>query len=487
VRPTSYCIRLSFLALVIPLHFGVASAAVQSSSGGCNVYVAPWGLFGNSGRDIDEPLPTIGSGIQRAQSLDAPAIVVVLPGIYGGASESFPLQIPEGVSIQGTSAMNTVLVGRNGQGMRVNILEFSQPIPGVRFENTTIDGLMFVEANKAIRIRSRGASFQPTISNCVFADVLTGVEIDSEALGSVNEEVDEDRDGLPENRPKIVNCTFADSFFGIVDLNAEAEPAVVNCLFALNSNTDLVSIDDHDVLHCAFSSARGPYTGPGRSRPIPHINTTNTDPFIGAISADATWSDYRLRPGSAPMVEEGISDFPLALPNGTTVEEEGTCDMTFLDYDCEGYGNPRIDGAEIDIGADEMGEHIVAGFVRYTTRFTSTRNEMTLFVNASNPLVQLWVQSASTLDYLDFPQPAPGARADGTIDPLPPVGFAGTQYIDVSGAVHPMTFVTIQVPGTITVPITSIPGQETRVNQQILSVQAGALALTNLQTCTIAP
>jgi len=134
---------------------------------------------------------------------------------------------------------------------------------------------------------------------------------------------------------------------------------------------------------------------------------------------DASPHDFRLSPGAAPQyttpippgaaanppapggflnpcVDQGLylgtgANFPVAMFNGMHLSQppgylplgasQATYEHSPWDFDCEGYGNPRVhdhsrygtasDPFPVDLGADELGELIAAGYVFGTTSFFS--------------------------------------------------------------------------------------------------------------------
>ena len=172
-------------------------------------------------------------------TLDLEAVVIhCLPGLYGPAlsndydspsglrfnGEAFPIQLPNGVCIQGTSALDTIFDGRSQPE--------AQPSPIFVFASsgvgsTTSHADCFIDSvtirNAASNGTTRGsgagifidgeASEAPTISNCFLLHNTVGIAMDC------------DPEGPGRHHPIIVNNTFAENIVGIwngnkINLNA---------------------------------------------------------------------------------------------------------------------------------------------------------------------------------------------------------------------------------------------------------------------------
>lgn len=110
---------------------------------------------------------------------------------------------------------------------------------------------------------------------------------------------------------------------------------------------------------------------------------------------------------TSPLIATGINVAPVAMAIGTVIPVEGPglppgvdrVAITGWDYDCEGMGNPRIQSrwpvidppppfGVIDIGADQCGDLIIAGYLDSTRMFQafhpvtgSPLNSLVFFVN----------------------------------------------------------------------------------------------------------
>lgn len=203
-----------------------------------------------------------------------------------------------------------------------------------------------------------------------------------------------------------------------------SEPGLMNLLCADShlqgppriAKDDLIGIDSKDLeivvapgspptllaTSCAFDLANtgglfdpllNPNCLPGVSTqglpPVPLFSPANVaanfapmfiEDVVGNPFPGANAVDVRLNPALAG-ISGGIGPVDTGyLPAGDQVTwSNGTvCNLQLVrnnlayadvrDVDCEGYGNPRVVGL-IDVGADELGELVVAGYQLYTTDF----------------------------------------------------------------------------------------------------------------------
>ena len=438
-------VRRTLLALSA---LAVASSAASAQS---YFYVDPTSGNDNNAGTLQSPLATIGAAMTAAGAA-APAVVVLHPGIYASPAESYPILVPEDVSIQGTNALNTVLAvnDRNLDG-----LEFAT----TPHEGCFVDSIMITGADEAIRVSAVAdpesvvsSSVSPTISNCVMMNNIFG-------FSAVTDTFVEAAYGV-SHQARLVNCTMTGNFYGAVDwfinevLDGPSDLALVNCLVIGNS-FDIEGIDADDVDRLVYESV-----GSGNFALTPNaptsalptagfsIDTTfidaedfNGDPFF----ADSY--DFRLDPTDAfalSLIDQGT--LAQSVPNGTSFAVVGPGRMFARDYDAEGFGNPRRRGGVLDIGADEIGTLIVSGYVPQTTMIDPAVNVPSLFFNAGAPGTPIAVggfgrQSApidwlTTLLFGGTPGGGPGLvvggaaglRAVGTTIGLPFVGVSGTRY-----------------------------------------------------------
>ncbi len=385
----------------------------------CNtVYVSPDLAIGDNSNPgtMKEPLLNIQNAIWEA-SLNTPAVVVLLPGTYSPSTngESFPISMDLDVSIQGTSAMNTIL---DGESYNSDLIVF-HPWLGGSFDETYVDSITLRRGYSAIDMDSEFDSMGPIISNCVITDNVNGIRM--YAIWHYGNQI------YPHHYPKIVNNTIVENNIGILDdtkiLPAPwggpydgkgvAEPALINNIILFNSLLDLQGTDSSDVKNCTFVT-QNPNKVVGS---LPNTwawssSLTLLDTFINSYNGD-----YRLLPET--LVEDmGTSE--LFVDNGTTVEPVSPCEMDIFDFDGEGYGNERLVDA-VDLGADERSDLLIAGYIPWTTKFGTYNGQPydTMNINVApktsigNMLnVRLWfAKGAPRWNKLDS---TPGARAKGS-------------------------------------------------------------------------
>ena len=436
---------------------------------------------------------------------------MLLPGVYSSSTnfESFPVFLKDGVSIQGTSALNTIIDGEGNDALYV--LPTSAEAD---FIDTYFDGFTVKNALSAITIPDELLALKPTFSNICLLNNMTGVRmvaVDLEGLPRPDD--DTDGDNFIEHRPKLVNMTFSNNGIGISDEiviltspavdHGEADPAIANCLF-LDNGIDLDGTDRDDVVSDdnnrsnVFCEVTDNRIKAGRQTPefssLPFDCDSAKDVFISPETCD-----YRLRPSAAGpaltfLVDRGITPFndSMKFHNGDTlIVPVGPCNEMVFDADMEGYGNIRIAGDGIDIGADEMGQLIVSGYAANTTSF-STGDVAQIWLSPRGvPAGQTYLgrrvwNERTNLRYLRWaPNSIPGTRSRGTVAPTPRPPF-GLVYISNSGlqAQNLLGF-QLGVPQNLTITTASSPA---RVNNQFLtSTPTTPRSLTNLQTYTVDP
>ncbi len=384
----------------------------------CNtVYVSPDLAIGNNSNPgtMKEPFLNIQNAIWEA-SLHIPAVVVLLPGTYSPSTngEYFPINMELDVSIQGTSAMNTVLDGESYNSDLINFRPWLQGPQG-SFDETYVDSITLRRGYSAINMDSEFDPIGATISNCFITDNVNGIRM--YAIWHYGEQM------YPHHNPKIVNNTIVENTIGILDDTkilldpyngpydgkGVAEPALINNIILFNSLLDLQGTDSTDVKNCAFV-------------------TQNPNKVVGLLPSTWFWSgsltlfdtfvnsyhgDYRLLPET--LVED-MGTNELFVENGTTVEPISPCGMEIFDFDGEGYGNERLVDA-VDLGADERSDLIIAGYIPWTTKFGQSYDTMHINVAPKTFFgsmldIRLWfAKGAPRWNKLGT---APGARAKGS-------------------------------------------------------------------------
>jgi hypothetical protein len=447
----------------------------------CNtIYVSPDTSIGDDSNPgtLKEPKLTIQEAIWTA-SIDTPAVVVLLPGTYSQSTngEYFPIYMYEDVSVQGTSAMNTVLDGENYG----SDLIWFYGMYGV-FNETYLDGVSLRRGSWAVNMESEFNPVGPTISNCVIADNDIGIR-----MVAIWEH---DSQTYPHFFPRIMNNTIVENNIGIFDQakpgiggpfdgKGVATPAIINNIIKFNHNLDLAGVDSTDIKNCVFGSQNAwmvvgglPFTWSWAG--LMTLDNTFVDSFNG---------DYRLLPEA--LVED-MGTLDLQVGNGNTVEPESVCGMNILDFDGEGYGNERLVDA-IDLGADERSDLIIAGYIPWTTKFGSYNGQSynTMHINVAPKTyigdmldVRLWfAQGAPRWNKLGV---APGARAKGSARMTLTTNF-GKLWLQRNANI---TTIDVNVPANswfnLTVPTTGTP---CHWNTQSLSKGAsGTSGLSNLQS-----
>ncbi len=461
------------------------------------------------------PLRTLTAAVALATNSAGHDTILLRPGFYEHTVESYPLTMPAGVSIQGTSALNTIL--RSRDPLHSSVLRFV-PTTATAYDDVVVDAVTIIGVNRGIEIvdgvvdgfRVRA---NPTVANCFLStsEEATGGAIDMRVTpgGTPFPGHDLSGNGLVEHRPKVVNCTIVNSRLGIFNRVAqtpssgESQPGLLNCLLSNNVLADLEGIDAGDVITCAFATANtAGLSAPIGVQPVPVFDTTVFPPVYVETNLNIVLSphDLRVQPGS-PAIDSGSLP-SLVWPNLTTGSRFFACTVDVFDADCEGYGNPRVARNGIDIGADESGELIIGGYQRGTTE---------LNLNGNSPyggLMPIWVNP--------FPPLPPGSFSAGfattALPTVPPIGFwllweppgiqglrglltvaptffpgIGTQWMDLTSAATftPPAFTSPATPLMLPIVLTA-PVQQ--MEWQALPFQGSTTSLmTNLQTLFVTP
>ncbi|MDP6986676.1 MAG: DUF1565 domain-containing protein [Phycisphaerales bacterium] len=449
-------------------------------------YVSADTTLGNDNNPgtINQPFQTINHAIWVAMQAK-PAVVVLLPGIYSGSTngEWFPIVMEDDVSLQGFGATNTVL--KSDEWSDVILFQAN----GLEYDETYVDSLTLTNGYSGVSMISEFNEVGPTISNCVIVDNHRGVSMDTiwdHATGT-----------YIRFFPRLINDTISDNDIGIFDMGhlgpdagkGVANSAIVNCTVMFNSLYDLAGPDASDVSHSAFKTVDYSMLASGNQPPL----TWAWVQFMTPDNTFVNWADfdYRQRPGSL-LVDEGTLD--LSVGNGNEAEPLSPCGMDILDFDEEGYGNPRIERT-IDVGADEQGQLIIAGYIPLTASFGTDVNGVvyqnaTIYhlpdPNPGSPMTTRTFFGESTIqDQRADPLTTPGVRANGTIPEL--VLSLGSLWIDRT------TLTTIwnsagTAFGGVTYSTVPIGPSRQWNGQEIAQGPGGAISLlSNLQSFRITP
>lgn len=374
--------RLHLLAAGLCAGFAPVLAQTVTPIGPVGPACNTWFVDPVNGNNADpgtllQPWQTLTFAMAQAALSNGIDTIVLLPGLYS-ALETFPIQMAPDVSIQGTSALDTVI---RAPSPASSALRF-EPTQVNAYDQVVVDGVTIVGQLRCVEIDDGvvdGLTVRanPTLANCFLIDsAITAVDILIEDVAPPLPAHDLNGDGFVENRPKLINLTIITSGTGVlnrastasgVDPASLSEPGLLNVLLS-NNGTDLNGIDAGDVITSAFRSAINPIGMP----PVPVFDTFLNAPQYIEINLNLAQQpfDLRVRPGS-PAIDAGSLP-PLVWPNGTTGQSLFACTVDIFDADCEGYGNPRVERLAIDIGADESGQLIIAGYDRGTRMLTGS-------------------------------------------------------------------------------------------------------------------
>lgn len=354
----------------------------------CFRFVDPVNGNDNANGSLTAPWKTIFNAMYGPAPVAYGDVVVLLPGIYSPSTngEFWPLFMRDGVSLQGTNALNTILQGEADEfGELPTILYFFSGFHQDDFADTLVDGVTITNGKNGILLNTEFIPVRPSIANCFIVKNECGVRITSIYHETV------DVDGYVNHAPRLANDTIASNDFGIVDEgvwvptdpdpdgteNGEADSCIVNCLVYPNSESDLSGVDDEDIVATAFCTFdAGGESFVKNSSPSTYVAVCGLQPFD--VYVWPTRWDYRIKRGS-PLIDAGTTS--LVVANGTIGRRFFQCGQDIFDVDCEGYFNHRLRGAAPDIGADEVGQLILAGYAPKTTDFTPAFPNAVMSVN----------------------------------------------------------------------------------------------------------
>ena len=339
--------------------------------------------------------------------------VVLMPGRYGfdggpgmANGESWPVQVPPGVHIEGLDATSVIIDGGLKDPAATPIT-----LPAVRAAGTEdvvpcfvyggsylygygvslIDRVTVVDADIGILVTGDG-EIDPTIAESLFMNCDVGVRIHS--TGHVTQGI---------HRPRILWCTFGNCDVGLAMTGeiagavsaSRSWPAIMNGLFKCNADLEGVPCDA--LAATAFGATRcntSAFVAQPAVDPVPVFDAdgwTRGDLFLGARyvqgPAESAWfTDWRLThatqaPGAVanPAASVGITAFPAATPNGTPVTLQFGGGLALGMTSAEGRGtygplNGPFGGAPGHIGYRSGGTFLVGGTVPGERRFGPDAN-----------------------------------------------------------------------------------------------------------------
>lgn len=425
-----------------------------------------------------------------------PAVVVALPGTYSSSTngESFPIWMLEDISLQGNSAMNTIL---DGEGFSSEIIRFQPLAASDTFNDVLIDGVMITGGETGVYMGDEFHPLGPHFANCFIVNNGIGMHIFALYDAGI----------YPAFYPRLINNTIAHNSIGILDegnwvswdpdpdglVEGEAKPAIVNCLVYPNTITDLEGVDGTDIrqsIFCTVDQAGISRVNGGMPYPVPIQGSCLINP--ATLYVNAGTYDYRVMPKTLP-VDAGTT--ALSVPNGNSGKWAFPCGQLLKDADAEGYGNPRLEREAIDVGGDEQAPLLVAGYVPKTTTFGTDPVSGVTYMQASifltpfpaltNPVsgLTLFGMPFQTGSLAWSPTMVPGTRPVGT-SPATTIAPYGSLYVDLSLYYRRLTLGYPPVGTPLVLGLGPAP-LTTQINMQVLPFnQAGISRLTNLQSFT---
>ncbi len=429
----------------------VVMPSCAEPSGGNRVFVDP--VNGDDLTwDLNNPFKTVQAAIYYLSGLspDFAGVVHCLPGVYAFNTngEDFPITMLPHISIQGTSALDTVFDASADPGGDTVWDATSQSfVPGTAiisfqtvgvdcFDYTFVDSVSMVNGNEGVQILAE-EPINPQISNCYILDCDTGVHVTSiEFTPFPGDPVE-----YHPCRPAILFDTIARNDIGILNDNIYTvtpmvagynEPAVVNTILD-NDIADLEGVDLCDTARLAFhgslvdTAGISPRIGP---LPTPRIDLDTVNlPYVSNSLSYVT-NDVRMHLNGNPVKDQGISGLgttSLVAANGTIIWRSFFLGDSAWDRDGEGYGNSRREDGIVDIGADEMGQILTWGFAPLTRTLTGTTTLLRI-EGRPGDTVLLYYDLRTTNPF--FPASFP-SLPPGTIPGQMAAGFTGFMWMDV--------------------------------------------------------
>ncbi len=469
-------------------------------AGGDRVFVDPVNGDDATG-DLNNPFKTVQAAVYWLSGLgpNFAGVVHCLPGVYAFNTngEDFPITMLPNVSIQGTSALDTVFDASADPGgdtiwdaptqsfvLGTAIISF-QTVGVECFDYTFVDGITMINGDEGVQILAE-EPINPQISNCYILDCGTGVHVTSiEYTPSQGDPVE-----YHPCRPAILFDTIARNDIGVLNDNIYTvtpivagynEPAVVNTILD-NDIADLEGVDLCDTARLAFHESLVDTAGISSLIGMPPTARVNLDgvslPYVSNSLGYVT-NDVRMHLNGNPVQNQGISGLgttSLVAANGTIIWRSFFLGDSGWDRDGEGYGNSRREDGIVDIGADEMGHILTWGFAPSTRTLTGSTTLLRI-EGRPGDTVLLYYDIRSTNPF--FPAVFP-SLPPGTIPGQMVAGFTGFMWMNVFTdptvhILHPsITW------GTATINVNLASGAPFRLNLSEAVLSSGHLA--NLQT-----
>ncbi|MGF1602350.1 MAG: DUF1565 domain-containing protein [Thermosynechococcaceae cyanobacterium] len=283
------------------------------------LFVSPAGSEANPGTSVQQTYHTITQALKQAR----PGTVIYLaPGQYTATTETFPLVVPEGVTLQGKNSTKGQDVVINGSGLYISSWWGRQNVTLLAQNNSQISGLSITNPS------SRGTgiwieSANPIVSNCTFTNSLReGIFV----AGNANPTIDSNlfqansANGLSitgKAQGTVRNNVFQNTGFGIA-IGDQAQPAILN-------NQIIDNVDGIVVSHSARPMLRGNRITNNTKSGL--VAISNAQPNLGTFDSpggntfagNGQYAIYNATPSNTLMAAGNqISGEALLAPTGPT-------------------------------------------------------------------------------------------------------------------------------------------------------------------------
>jgi parallel beta-helix repeat protein len=299
--------------------FRPATSVAVSPAVSHELFVSPAGSDANTGTSVQQTYRTITQALKQARP---GTIIYLAPGQYTAATETFPLVVPEGVTLQGKDSTKGQDVVINGSGLYISSWWGRQNVTLLAQDDSKISGLSVTNPD------SRGTgiwieSANPIVSNCTFTHSLReGIFVAGHANPTIDGNLFQanSANGLSitgKAQGTVRNNTFQNTGFGIA-IGDQAQPQILN-----NQITD--NVDGIVVSHSARPMLRGNRIANNRKSGL--VAITNAQPNLGTADSPGgnTFADngqyaiYNATPANTLIaVGNQISGEALLAPSGPT-------------------------------------------------------------------------------------------------------------------------------------------------------------------------